>query len=41
MLMKSWPFVTDIISDPERVVDLKTLDENVCCTLNRSPSVVS
>lgn len=29
MLMRSWPFVSDIVLDPERLVDLKVLDEMV------------
>ena len=33
MLMRSWPFVSDIVSDPERLVDLKVLDEMVSHSL--------
>ena len=29
MLISSWPFVADIVSEAERVVDLKHLDEQV------------
>ena len=29
MLKRSWPFVSDIVSDPERLVDLQILDEMV------------
>jgi hypothetical protein len=29
MLSKSWPFVSDILAEPERVIDLKVLDTQV------------
>ncbi len=29
MLVKSWPFVSNIIADPKRVVDLRLLDTQV------------
>lgn len=29
MLVKSWPFVSNILADPERIIDLEVLDSQV------------